>query len=42
MLERDREGLRERLHSLRDYNEIKQELEIFKVFLARALRNFRY
>ena len=30
-LERDREGLRERLQSCRDYNEIKQELEIFKV-----------
>lgn len=31
MLERDREGLRERVQSWRDYNEIKQELEIFKV-----------
>ena len=30
-LERDREGLRERVQSWRDYNEIKQELEIFKV-----------
>lgn len=29
--ERDKEGLRERVHSWRDYNEIKQELEIFKV-----------
>lgn len=36
MLERDREGLRERVQSWRDYDEIKQELEIFKVhpFLA--------
>ena len=33
MLERDREGLRERVHSWRDYDEIKQELEIFKVRL---------
>ena len=32
MLERDREGLRERVQSWRDYDEIKQELEIFKVF----------
>ena len=31
MLERDREALRERVQSWRDYNEIKQELEIFKV-----------
>ena len=31
MLERDRETLRERIQSWRDYNEIKQELEIFKV-----------
>ena len=31
ILERDREGLRERVQSWRDYNEIKQELEIFKV-----------
>ncbi len=31
MLERDREGLRERVQSWRDYNEIKQELDIFKV-----------
>ena len=31
MLERDREGLRERVQSRRDYDEIKQELEIFKV-----------
>lgn len=31
MSERDREGLRERLQSWRDYDEIKQELEIFKV-----------
>jgi len=31
MLERDREGLRERIQSWRDYKEIKQELEIFKV-----------
>lgn len=30
MLERDREGLRERVQSWRDYDEIKQELEIFK------------
>ncbi|CAF9923738.1 MAG: hypothetical protein ALECFALPRED_002535 [Alectoria fallacina] len=30
MLERDREGLRERVQSWRDYEEIKQELEIFK------------
>lgn len=30
MLERDREALRERVQSWRDYNEIKQELEIFK------------
>ena len=29
--ERDREGLRERVQSWRDYNEIKQELAIFKV-----------
>lgn len=29
--ERDREDLRERVKSWRDYNEIKQELEIFKV-----------
>ena len=33
MLERDREGLRERVQSWRDYDEIKQELEIFKVRL---------
>lgn len=31
MLERDRKGLRERVQSWRDYDEIKQELEIFKV-----------
>ena len=31
MLNRDREALRERVQSWRDYNEIKQELEIFKV-----------
>lgn len=31
MLEHEREGLRERVQSWRDYNEIKQELEIFKV-----------
>ena len=31
ILERDREGLRERVQSWRDYDEIKQELEIFKV-----------
>ena len=31
MLELDREGLRERVQSWRDYDEIKQELEIFKV-----------
>ena len=31
MLERDREGLRERVQSWRDYDEVKQELEIFKV-----------
>lgn len=31
MLERDRESLQERIQSWRDYNEIKQELEIFKV-----------
>lgn len=31
MLERDREELRERVQSWRDYNEIKQELDIFKV-----------
>jgi len=36
MLERDREGLRDRLQSLRDYNEIKQELEIFKVLYSFA------
>ena len=30
-LEHERESLRERLQSWRDYNEIKQELEIFKV-----------
>jgi len=35
-LERDREGLRERVQSWRDYNEIKQELEIFKVFLINS------
>ena len=33
MLERDREGLRDRVQSWRDYDEIKQELEIFKVGL---------
>ena len=33
LLERDREGLRERIQSWRDYDEIKQELEIFKVRL---------
>ena len=32
MIERDREGLRERVQAWRDYNEIKQELEIFKVY----------
>lgn len=31
MLESDRESLRERLHSWRDYSDIKRELEIFKV-----------
>jgi homeobox protein cut-like len=31
MLESDREGLRQRLHSWRDYPDIKRELEIFKV-----------
>ena len=31
MSERDREGLRERVQSWRDYDEIKQELDIFKV-----------
>lgn len=30
-LQRDREELRERIHSWRDYNDIKRELEIFKV-----------
>ena len=35
LLERDREGLRERVQSWRDYKEIKQELEIFKVPLIR-------
>ena len=35
ILERDREGLRERVQSWRDYDEIKQELEIFKVCLFR-------
>lgn len=30
-LQHDREGLRERLHSWRDYSDIKRELEIFKV-----------
>lgn len=30
-LQHDREGLRERLHSWRDYTDIKRELEIFKV-----------
>ncbi|KAL8733101.1 MAG: hypothetical protein Q9166_002293 [cf. Caloplaca sp. 2 TL-2023] len=29
-LQRDREELRERIHSWRDYNDIKRELEIFK------------
>ena len=40
MLERDREGLRERVQSWRDYDEIKQELEIFKVrlFGSRSVR----
>ena len=40
MLERDREGLRERVQSWRDYDEIKQELEIFKVrlFESRSVR----
>ena len=40
MLERDREGLRERVQSWRDYDEIKQELEIFKVriFKSRFVR----
>ena len=33
MLERDRERLRERIQAWRDYDEIKQELEIFKVVL---------
>lgn len=33
MLERDRERLRERIQAWRDYDEIKQELEIFKVAL---------
>ena len=32
-LQLDREGLRERLHSWRDYTEIKRELETFKVRL---------
>lgn len=31
-LQRDREELRERVHSWRDYTDIKRELEIFKVF----------
>ena len=38
MLERDREALRERVQSWRDYNEIKQELEIFKVVPLHILR----
>ena len=40
ILERDREGLRERVQSWRDYDEIKQELEIFKVriFKSRFVR----
>ena len=37
MLERDREGLRERVQSWRDYDEIKQELEIFKVRCFQSL-----
>ena len=36
-LQGDRESLRERLHSWRDYKDIKQELEIFKVRLTFAL-----
>lgn len=36
LLERDREGLRERVQSWRDYDEIKQELEIFKVSNVRT------
>ena len=40
MLERDREGLRERVQSWRDYDEIKQELEIFKVRLFES-RSFQ-
>lgn len=48
-LQSDRESLRERLHSWKDYKDIKQELEIFKVCLpvtshipanARSLSNF--
>lgn len=31
MLQREREGLRERVHSWRDYTDIKRELDIFKV-----------
>lgn len=30
-LQQDREGLRERLHTWRDYTDVKRELEIFKV-----------
>ena len=36
-LERERESLRERVQSWRDYNEIKQELEIFKVSIQRII-----
>lgn len=35
-LQRDREELRDRIHSWRDYNDIKRELEIFKVRLQPA------
>lgn len=37
-LQSDRESLRERLHAWRDYKDIKQELEIFKVCLSMTLR----
>ena len=36
-LQNDKESLRERLHSWRDYKDIKQELEIFKVHLEIAI-----
>ena len=42
MLERDREALRERVQSWRDYNEIKQELEIFKVLPVYLVAMDRY